>query len=139
MDHYSIRNFIPEDVSSIYNIQVAYNKAYPEASVIPGEAYLSPEFNNGNMFCVLNDKGEIVGYSSIYPILTEDSSDRAENVLWVEIKNDPLTADQAILREMLFQQLMIRASEIQKGAVNNRTKICFTYFPSERENAAYVK
>lgn len=62
MDHYSIRNFIPEDVSSIYNIQAAYNKAYPEASVIPGEAYLSPEFNNGNMFCLLNEKREIVGY-----------------------------------------------------------------------------
>lgn len=138
MDQYSFRNFTPEDVASVYNIQVAYNKYFPETSVIPGEAYLSPEFNNGNMFCLLNEKSEIVGYSSVYPIMTEDSSDRAENVLWVEIKYDPLSADQTTLRGMLFQQLMIRVFEIQKGAVNHKTKICFTYYPSERENADYV-
>ncbi|WP_052410159.1 GNAT family N-acetyltransferase [Paenibacillus durus] len=138
MNNYIIRNFIPEDVSSIYNVQVAYNKVFPETSVIPGEAYLSPEFDNGNMFCALNGQGLLEGYSSIYPIMAADSSDSAENILWVEIKYNPLTADHAALRERLFQHLMNRVSEIKKDAVKKKTKICFTFFPSEQESSEYV-
>ncbi|MFD1773132.1 GNAT family N-acetyltransferase [Paenibacillus rhizophilus] len=56
----------------------------------------------------------------------------------MEIKYNPLTADHAVLRESLFQHLMNRVSEIKKDAVNKKTQICFTFFPSEQESSEYV-
>ncbi|OAB39540.1 GNAT family N-acetyltransferase [Paenibacillus glacialis] len=140
MNNYAIRNFMPEDVPSIYNVQVAYNRVFQETSVIPGEAYLSPEYDNGNnVVCAINNNGVLDGHGSIYPVFTADNNNTsAENVLWVEIKYNPLTAVSNEIRAILFQHVMKRASEIKKKALHKNTKICFTFFPSEKKSSEYV-
>jgi hypothetical protein len=47
-----IRNFTPEDIPQVMELQQAYQRVYPKASVIPGEAYLSPSFADGKIFSV---------------------------------------------------------------------------------------
>ncbi|WP_052675791.1 GNAT family N-acetyltransferase [Paenibacillus sp. IHBB 10380] len=86
----------------------------------------------------MNHQGLLDGYASIYPVMVADSNDSAENVLWVEIKFNPLTADSNELRETLFLHLMKRASEIKENALHKSTKMCFTFFPSEQKSSEYV-
>ena len=52
MPSFTIRKFAAEDIPQVMALQQAYQQVYPQATVIPGEVYLSPGFAEGeNIFC----------------------------------------------------------------------------------------
>ena len=127
----TIRNFKPEDIALVYELNRKYRKAYPETSEVQAEVYNSPEFEGGkNVFCAFDETGALAGYAPVYPCLAEAGSGN-QNVLWVDIKADPDFRDKTLLRDMLFEKMTARAVEISNNAPVKNTRICCCYSPKE--------
>ncbi len=138
MEKIIIRNFKPEDVARVHELDKKYKSVFPDSPVVQAEVYNSPEFEEGrNVFCAFNEEGALAGYAAIYPVLAENGSGYP-NVLWAEMKVDPDFQSKGQLRDLLYDKMMVRAAEIRNGAPVKDTKICFCYFTTETESIDYL-
>src|SRR5271157_4798651 len=93
------------------DLQLAYQKVYPKAVVIPGEVYISPFLNGGkNMICAFDDTGRMKGYTGVN-IYLADKPDMP-HTLWSIIKVDPAIPDKLALQEVLFKKSLEKVHEI---------------------------
>lgn len=137
---YSIKTFTPSDIASVADLQKAYSRVYPEAQVVPAEAYLSPGFEQGqNVFCAFDECGNMVGYAPLYPVLMRDDS-KLPHTLWVEVKADPAAArdSQREIKDQLLERILIRAHEVTAPFPGHPAHLTFEYFVSEAASIEYV-
>jgi hypothetical protein len=88
MSNFTIHKFTANDIPQVMVLQRAYQGAYPNATVIPGEVYLSAGFEDGkNIFCAFDESGCLQGYAPLFPNLTEDS--QIPHTIWAEVKVRP--------------------------------------------------
>ncbi len=132
-----IRNFTPEDIPHVMELQQAYQKVYSNASVIPGEAYLSPSFCDGkNIFCALDERGLLQGYAPLFPVLTE--APQAPHIIWTELKVSPQLLFPQAVKDALFEPVLNRAKEIVQAFPEHPAQLIFQYHPSETFSIEYV-
>ena len=137
MPKFIIRIFNPEDIPGIMALQQAYQQAYPHASVIPGEVYLSSGFEAGkNICCAFDENGSLLGYAPLFPALTEDP--KIPHTLWAEVKVSPQLGSPREVKDGLFARVLDRAAEITHLHPGHRTRLAFQYHPSETPSIAYV-
>ena len=138
MTKYSIRTFTSSDLASVADLQNAYSKVYPEAQVVPGEAYLSPGFEQGrNVFCAFDEGGKMAGYAPLYPVLMRDDS-RLPHTLWVEIKSHPMSDAPSEIKDQLFDRILLRAREVTDPFPGHPVHLTFEYSSSETASIKYV-
>jgi hypothetical protein len=83
-----IRNFTSDDIPQVMALQHAYQQVYPNASLIPGDVYLSAGFEQGkNIFCAFDEGGTLAGYAPLFPNLTQDPL--IPHTIWAEVKVSP--------------------------------------------------
>jgi ribosomal protein S18 acetylase RimI-like enzyme len=132
-----IRNFIPEDIPQITAVQEAYRQAYPHASVVPGEAYLSPGFEGGkNIFCAFDGKGMLQGYAPVFPVLIE--APNLPHTVWTEVKADPESDSLPEVKEALFERVLKRAKEVTSTVAGHAVQVTFQYHPTETSSIEFV-
>jgi len=132
-----IRNFTPDDLPQVMELQQAYQKVYPNASVIPGEVYLSPSFGDGkNIFCALDERGFLQGYAPLLPVLTE--APQAPHTIWAEVKVGPQLLFPQEVRDSLFERVLNRAKEVVQTFPGHPAQLIFQYHPSETFSIEYV-
>jgi ribosomal protein S18 acetylase RimI-like enzyme len=132
-----IRNFNPGDIPQVMALQQAYQQVHPNASVIPGEVYLSAGFEDGrNIFCALDEKEELQGYAPLFPNLTGDP--HLPHTVWAEVKANPGMASDREVKDLLFDRVIGRTVEISRGVPGHRTHLTFQYQPAETASIAYV-
>jgi len=137
MSNLNIRNFTPEDIPQVMDLQQAYQKVYPNVSVIPGEAYLSPSFCGGkNIFCALDEKGILQGYAPLFPVLTE--APQAPHTIWAEVKVNPQLLFPEEVKDSLFERVLNRAKELVQSSPGHSAQLIFQYHPSETSSIEYV-
>jgi len=133
----TIRNFTPDDIPQVMALQRAYQKAYPHASVIPGEVYLSPGFDSGaNIFCAFDDDEDLMGYAPLLPVLAQQPE--AAHTAWAEVKTDPALGPWPLAKDFLFERLRRRAGEILRSAPGHAMRLTFQYHPSETASIEYA-
>jgi ribosomal protein S18 acetylase RimI-like enzyme len=136
MSRFTIRNFVPSDVPEIMALQRKYQWAYPSASVIPGEVYLSTGFEDGkNIFCALDEEGYFQGYAPLFPILTHDP--KLPHTIWAEVKAEPGLKSPAV-KDILFERIVKRTREVTHTSPGHPTRLTFQYHPSETASIKYV-
>ena len=114
MSSYKIRNFTPEDIPQVMALQQAYQQVYPNASVIPGEVYLSSGFEDGkNIFCAFDESGCLQGYAPLFPNLTIEP--HIPHTIWAEVKVSPELASPRDVKDLLFERVVDRTREITPG------------------------
>lgn len=124
---------------AIADLQTAYSAIYPDAPIIPGEVYLSPAFADGrNLFCALDENGELVGYAPLYPVLVRDTSD-LPHTLWTEIKTHPRVDSPNQIKDCLLEQILVRAREVTSDFPGHPIHLTFQYFPIEIASIEYVR
>lgn len=139
MAPYTIRHFLPEDASAVVELQRAYAHRYPGAAVIPGEVYFSPGFEDGqNIFCAVDETGRLCGYAPLYPALIETPGDEP-HVIWAEIKTDPAVEPAQPLKDLLFEQVLVRARELAGRVPGHAAHLMFQYLPGETESITFVQ
>jgi ribosomal protein S18 acetylase RimI-like enzyme len=137
MTQTSLRNFTPADIPAITKLQQTYQQASPHAPVIPGEVYLSPGFEDGkNIFCAYDEKGELLGYAPLLPVLTDDPG--LPHTVWAEVKADPQAGSAREVKDGLFERLLGRTREISAAHPGRRVHLTFQYHPSETASMDYV-
>lgn len=125
-------------MNAVAELQTAYSAIYPDAAVIPGEVYLSPAFEDGhNVLCALDDRGVLVGYAPLYPVLIRDDS-LLPHTLWTEIKVHPACEAPHEIKDQLLEQLLLRAREVTREFPAHPIHLTFQYFPSEKASIDYV-
>lgn len=138
MKKFTIRSFTASLVNPVVALQSAYTAVYPDATIIPGEHYLSPAFEGGeNIFCAMDESGQLVGYAPLYPVLMRQPSD-LPHTLWAEIKTDPVCDAPGEIKDRLFEQLLLRARELTDKFPGHPIHLTFQYFPSETASIEYV-
>jgi hypothetical protein len=138
MKNISIKPLNSAYLPAIAELQKAYSAIYPDAPVIPGEVYLSPAYEDGrNLFCAINENGELVGYAPLYPVLMRDASD-LPHTLWTEIKTHPEVDAPNEIKDRILEQILTRAREVTKDFPDHPIHLTFQYFPSETASIEYV-
>jgi ribosomal protein S18 acetylase RimI-like enzyme len=138
MKNITIQPFAASRIAAVVGLQSAYSATYPDAPVIPGEVYLSPAYEDGrNLFCAIDECGELVGYAPLYPVLMRESSD-LPHTLWTEIKAHPACEAPDEIKDQLFEQILLRAREVTNGFPGHPVHLTFQYFPSETASIEYV-
>jgi ribosomal protein S18 acetylase RimI-like enzyme len=133
----TIRNFSKADIPQIMALQRLYWQAYPHASVIPGEVYLSPGFEDGaNIFCAFDGWDDLMGYAPLLPVIAEQPG--RPHVAWAEVKTDPGLGPWPLAKNFLFQRVVRRAGEIAEAFPGHGIRLTFQYHPSERASIEYV-
>jgi ribosomal protein S18 acetylase RimI-like enzyme len=137
VSNYQIHTLTPEYLPQVMALQEAYRQCYPQATVIPGEVYLSPGFEAGaNIFCAVDDNGCLRGYAPLLPNLTAEPG--PPNVIWTEVKADPALAGLREIKDLLFERVVARAREIARSSPEKPTQLTFQYHPSESPSVEYV-
>jgi len=132
-----IRNFTPDDIVQVMELQQEYQKVYPNANVIPGEAYLSPSFCDGkNIFCAFDERGFLQGYAPLFPVLTEVP--QATHTIWAEVKVDPQSLCPQDVKDCLFERILNRAEEVVQPSPGHPVQMIFQYHPSETFSIEFV-
>lgn len=125
-------------MTAVAALQSAYTSVYPDATVIPGEVYLSPAFEGGrNVFCAIDECGSLLGYAPLYPVLMREPSD-LPHTLWTEIKAHPACDAPNEIRDQLFEQILLRARAVTNELPGHAIHLTFQYFPSETASIEYV-
>lgn len=119
-------------------LQAAYSNIYPDAPVIPGEAYLSPAFES-NVFCAFDESGKLLGYAPLYPVLRRDES-RSPHTLWAEVKAHPDASRDAQneIKDQLWARILVRAREVTGEFPGHPIHLTFEYSVSETASIAFV-
>jgi ribosomal protein S18 acetylase RimI-like enzyme len=139
MNKISIKPLNSSYLPAIAELQAAYSAIYPDAPVIPGEVYLSPAYEDGrNLFCAIDDRGQLVGYAPLYPVLMRDASD-LPHTLWTEIKVHPKVDAPNEIKDCILEQILIRAREVTQDFPGHPIHLTFQYFPSETASVEYVQ
>ena len=140
MKNFTIQPFSSSHIDDVVALQSAYTAVYPDAPVVPGEAYLSPAFEGGrNVFCAIDceARGALAGYAPLYPVLMREPSD-LPHTLWAEVKVHPGCERQNEIKDELFEQLLVRARQVTKEYPGHSIHLTFQYFPSETASIEYV-
>jgi ribosomal protein S18 acetylase RimI-like enzyme len=138
MKNITIRPMTMTDMNPLVDLQSAYSAVYPDAPVIPGEVYLSPAFEDGhNLFCAVDERGELAGYAPLYPVLMREPSD-LPHTLWTEIKVNPACTAANKIKDHLFERILLRAREVTGEFPEHPARLTFQYFPSETASIQYV-
>ena len=138
MKNITIQTFTPSQLQPVMELQSAYTAVYPDAPIIPGEQYLSPAFQGGqNVFCAVDDCGNLVGYAPLYPVLMREPSS-LPHTLWTEIKTRPGSEASPAIKDQLLEQVLVRAREVTRDFPGHPIHITFQYFPSETASIEYV-
>jgi ribosomal protein S18 acetylase RimI-like enzyme len=138
MSGITIRSFTRDDIPAIRATQLKYAAAYPGAAVVPEEAYGAPAFENGrNIFCAVAPDGCLIGFASIYPtpVLAGAALPR---VLWTEIKIDPALTWADRYRDLLFERVLGRVSDLAAADPGRSYQLIFQYLPAEAQAIAYI-
>ena len=132
-----IRNFISGDIPQVMALQRAYQKVYPNASVIPGEVYLSAGFEQGkNIFCAFDESGTLQGYAPLFPNLAQDPL--IPHTIWAEVKVSPGLASPIDVKDSLFERVVTRACEIGVSRPGHSIRLTFQYHPTEKPSIEYA-
>lgn len=64
MEKINIRNYVPEDISQVIEVQKEYKRKYPNYSIRGAEVYTHhPVFENGkNILCAFDNKDSLIAY-----------------------------------------------------------------------------
>jgi ribosomal protein S18 acetylase RimI-like enzyme len=138
MKKITIQPLSPAYLNAIAGVQSAYSAIYPDARIVPGEVYLSPVFEHGqNIFCAINENGELIGYAPLVPVLIRDQSTRP-HTLWTEIKVHPACDEPYSIKDQLLEKILSRAREVTCEYPTHPLHLTFQYFPSEKASIDYV-
>ena len=138
MNNIMLQSLDASYLPAVGELQAAYSAIYPDAPVIPGEVYLSPAFEHGqNIFCAIDDHGQLVGYAPIYPILVREASD-LPHTLWTEIKVHPKVDSANEIKDCLLERILIRARELGADVPGHPVHLTFQYYTSETASIEYV-
>lgn len=137
MSSLQVREFSSEDIPQVTALQQAYQRVYPNATVIPGEVYLSSSFDYGkNIFCAFDEKGCLQGYAPLFPNLTAEP--QIPHTVWAEVKVNPELTSTREVKDLLFQRVVIRTRELTQAFPGHQTRLTFQYHPSETFSIEYV-
>ena len=137
MSSFSIREFTADDIPQIMALQKAYQQAYPNAVIIPGEVYLSPGFEEGkNIFCAFDERGTLQGYAPQFPNITEDP--HIPHTIWAEIKVNPRENFPVTLKDILFERVKQRSRKIISKQPMQHVQLAFQYHPSEKASIEFI-
>lgn len=138
MAQYSIRTFTASDIAAVTGLQTAYSNTYRDASIVPGEAYLSPGFDHGqNVFCAFDETGKLAGYAPLYPVLMRDDSG-LPHTLWVEVKAHPMSDAPSEIKDQLFDRIISQAREVTDPFPGHPIHLTFEYCATETASIEYV-
>lgn len=138
MKNITIQPLASSELQAVVKLQSAYAAIYPDAPIIPGEVYLAPAYEDGhNIFCAINESGNVVGYAPLYPVLMRDPS-KLPHTIWAEIKTDPACVAANEIKDELFERVQLRASEVTAEFPGHPIHLAFQYFPSETASIEYV-
>ncbi len=137
----SIRCITPADIQAVFELELAYARAFPGALVIPAEAYLSPGFHHGaDVFCAFQDE-RLAAYAPVYVQPIENTSQNQPQIAWAEIKVYPELAAPWTVKDALLERIIERARAITRecGLPRKRLQMTFDYRTSEKHAIAYVQ
>ena len=139
MKNITIETLTADQLAGVVELQSAYAAIYPDAPVIPGEAYLSPAFEGGcNVFCAIDESGKLVAYAPLYPVLVRERGASLPHTLWVEIKTHPGCQAPEQVKDQLFECILLRARQVTQEFPGYPVHLTFQYFPSEIASIEYV-
>ncbi len=135
-----IHCFTPAAVQDVFELELAYARAFPGAVMIPAEAYLSPGFHQGrDVFCA--QRGErLLAYAPVYVQPAGEGAGEQPNIAWAEIKAQPELVDPYPVKDALLERLAARAREIVAEAqlYPRQVRLTFEYRANETPAIDYV-
>ncbi|MCC6442039.1 MAG: hypothetical protein IT210_01140 [Armatimonadetes bacterium] len=134
-----IRNFVPEDVQAVFDLQLDYARSFPEARVMPGEIYTGPGFENGqNVFCAFDMKGRLRACAPLFPKPVPDDACEAPHTFWIEAMAFPSLDHPAALKDCLLDKIRERAETTRRTLPEGKTRLCFEYGIFEQSGIGYA-
>lgn len=140
MPDYTIRSLCGADAQAVYDLELAYARAYPGAAVVPPALYLSPSFHGGqDVLCAFDPEARLLAYAPLY--LQPTTGDPAATpTAWMEIKAYPDQPEPRPVKDALFDCLQARLRDLlaETGLPAGPVRVTFEYDLCEAPAAAYV-
>lgn len=140
MEKIKIRNYIPEDISQVIEVQKEYKNKYTNYTIRGAEVYTNhPVFENGkNIFCAFDNKDRLIAYSPIVPApVNDDSSKENPHYLWTDIIYNPKAETLKEAMDLLLKKVIDRALEVKATLPTRRTRLASLKFAEEIEGIDY--
>jgi ribosomal protein S18 acetylase RimI-like enzyme len=135
---YTFRHLTPADAAQIMELQLAYQRVYPKAVVIPAEVYLSPTLSNGgNIICAFDDDGKMAGYTAINENISHQA-DIPHNV-WSIVKVNPALVSPRPLQEALFERSVAKALELVQPYPGHAVNLKFNHDKDEKDAITFLE
>jgi ribosomal protein S18 acetylase RimI-like enzyme len=136
MEKINIRNYVPEDISQVIEVQKEYKRKYPNYSIRGAEVYTHhPVFENGkNILCAFDNKDRLIAYSPIVAApVNDDSPEEYPHYLWTDIIFNPTAETLGIAMDLLLEKVRERAVEIKATFPKRKTRLASLKFSEEIE------
>lgn len=142
MKKINIRNYVPEDISQVIEIQKEYKRKYANYSIRGAEVYTHhPVFEKGrNIFCAFDDKYRLIAYSPIVPApVNDDSPEEYPHYLWTDIIFNPAVEAETLgaAMDLLLAKIRDRAIEVKATFSKRKTRLGSLKFAEEVEGIDY--
>jgi ribosomal protein S18 acetylase RimI-like enzyme len=135
---YIFRSLTKDALPQIMALQLAYQKVYPKAVVIPGEVYLSPFLDQGkNMVCAFDETGTMRGYTGVNIYISGNPA--VPHTLWSIIKVDPSSANKKALQDILFEKSKEKCHELLHDYPGRPARLQFQHYTGEEDIIAFLK
>ena len=113
---YQIRTYSGDYASKLNALLQHYADATPEAKILPADFYTyHPAFEGGkNIFCAFDAEENLIAFAPMLPVVVSEDIDHANpHNIWAVITVDPAVEAKTTVRDMVYQKVYERASEIK--------------------------
>lgn len=141
MQTLSLQLYDQNEINGLAAFCKAYREKYPDAKLMTPEFYTyHPALKDSeNVFCVLTEQQEMVGFAPLFPVMTtDDNGITGPHEMWtVMLANSELeTAVQ--IHDLLFQAVVDRAHQLKTEYGLSQVKLAADMMVSQKADIDYL-
>lgn len=141
MQTLTLQVYSPKEINRLAAFCETYLKKYPDARLMSPEFYTyHPALKEGeNVFCVLDEQQEMVGFAPLFPIMTtNDNGITGPHEIWTIILANPELDTAVQIHELLFQAVAARADRLKADYALSEACLAADMMVSQKADIGYL-
>lgn len=139
MKNLTLKDYTKTDINALTTFFAHYSEQYPDAKLFSPEFYTyHPALKDGgNTFCVLDSESNMVGFSPIFPAVTDGPTPELKDI-WTIILASPNCDEAQAAREMLLERVRQRLEELKTTYKATQVRLASDMMASQKADINFL-
>jgi GNAT superfamily N-acetyltransferase len=141
MQTLSLQLYNQNEINGLAAFCQTYLKKYPDAKLMSPEFYTyHPALKDSkNVFCVLTEQQEMVGFAPLFPVMmTDDNGITGPHEIWTVMLENSEWETAVQIHELLFQAVMARVNSLKGEYGLSQIKLAADMMVSQKADIDYL-